>query len=720
MIAPRLLPSAARALLLGLVVFVIACMVYGRWTAKDWQRPIEYGITGIGGDVLGMQLAPIKAASEGSFPLIASKKIAAFGAPYEGSWDDFPTTEEFHVVVPGLLARWIGLFPALNLFGLLAHVTSALGFYLACRLLGYRREWACAGAAVFGFSLFIFARSLHHLSIGWAGHIPLMIVVARWAFSSSGAKTAEATVQASGTLLDRSRFLWAIGIAAITGVQHVYYTNMLVQFLGLAMLYHAFHRRWNLALRAVAVGTVAVVAFLIVNLDTFGSRIANGPNPGALIRTYQYLEYSGFKLADLFIPPAEYWITPLGQWGNRYFAEVILKGEVPVGSFLGIVGIAAFVWLAAAALRNLAVTPAHRPPWEAMLGLWVVIYATVGGLNAWAGSLGFVLFRSTTRYSVYLLALALLFAVRRLSSITLQWTPEKRIAAAFAVAMVALWDQVPRTPNEDPIQIAAAVDSDRTFAQEMESRLKPGAMVFQLPLMDFPECPIPGVPSYEHFRPYLYTKALRYSFGDVKGRPHSAWQNEVALLAPEEMMQRLESYGFGAICVNRGGYPDGGKELLEAAANRAATVFESPRKDLFCILLRPSDTPVLPPPGPYFGFGWGEAQRNAPGIQIRDCRGNSEIVLTNPGTEPAERYIQCFLLASDEREIKLSLDGEALASARLAPQRTARVQNMKVILKPGENRLAFASDAPPVLTMKGPQLFQLINFRVTGQPMTEQ
>ncbi len=701
-------PGTLRIILLVIITFFLACMFHGRWSAKDWQTPIEYGMDGPAGDVLGAQLAPIKAASEGNFPLIASKKIPAFGAPFEGSWDDFPFTEEFHIVIPGMLARWIGLFPALNLFGILAHVSSAVGFYLACRLLKYRREWAFAGAIVFGFSLFIFARSLHHLTVGWVGHIPLIIVVARWAFSNPKDED-------GGGLLNRSHLGWALAVAVISGVQHVYYTHMLIQFLGLAALYQAFHRQWKSAFLAVLVGTVAMLGFLTVNLDTLFSRIVNGPNPGAVVRSAQYLEYSGFKLADLFIPPSEYWISPLGEWGKRYFGEVILKGEVPVGSFLGVIGIAAFLWLIISAARNLAQHSIQRPPWEFLLAAWVVIYSTVGGLNAWIGSLGFTLFRSTTRYSIFLCALGLMYAVRRLGAVSIRWSTEKRVAIAACVALIALWDQVPRFANEDPADITKDVQRDRTFAEEMESHLRPGSMVFQLPVMDFPENPIPGVPSYNHFRPYLYTKALRYSFGDVKGRPQTAWQNEVALLAPEALMQRLESYGFGALYINLNGYADRAETYLQAAKDRAATVLNSPKGDLVCILLNPSSSPELPPPGPYFAQGWNEIERNRPDLLIRGCRGKGDVVVTNPGDEPVERYFQFILQGIDEREITIGFNG-ATNNVALKPGAVIRVENLKAVLKPGKNILSFETAAPAVQTMNGPLAFNVINFQLTEQP----
>ena len=37
----------------------------------------------------------------------------------------------------------------------------------------------------------------------------------------------------------------------------------------------------------------------------------------------------------------------------------------------------------------------------------------------------------------------------------------------------------------------------------------------------------PGVSSYDHFRPYLYSRSLRFSFGSMKGRDREKWQQQL-------------------------------------------------------------------------------------------------------------------------------------------------------------------------------------------------
>jgi hypothetical protein len=124
-------------------------------------------------------------------------------------------------------------------------------------------------------------------------------------------------------------------------------------------------------------------------------------------------------------------------------------------------------------------------------------------------------------------------------------------------------------------------------------------MIFQAPVMDFPESPVQGVGAYDHLRLYLSTDTLRFSFGSDKGRAREAWQREIPRLAPAAAMARLESYGFAALYVNRHGFPDQGAGLAQTlAAAGYAERLDDDTGDLYCVVLRPAQFPLLPEGGP--------------------------------------------------------------------------------------------------------------------------
>ena len=124
--------------------------------------------------------------------------------------------------------------------------------------------------------------------------------------------------------------------------------------------------------------------------------------------------------------------------------------------------------------------------------------------------------------------------------------------------------------------------------------------------MDFPESPAPGVPSYDHFRPFLYSHDLRYSFGSMKGRERERWQavvqakmfegatvNQEAQKVEFDLknftigINELRRLGFSAVYVNRNGFPDRAKGIEDALLELGYTKppIRNATGDLACIVL---------------------------------------------------------------------------------------------------------------------------------------
>jgi hypothetical protein len=570
---PSLRPDLARAGLLAIITILLWCTSYNRWTSDSWQTPLTYISDPDKGDVLGM-LAGIRAARDGHFSPFQFTNIPELGAPNGANWDDYPTTEKPLICFMGLLARFMGIFAAANFAVMLGHVLSALSFYAACRILNVLWTWSLAGALVFAFSRYAFAHGLHHLTVAYYWHVPLDLVVCEWLLRGKPMKW-------SG-----QHFIFAAIVAFITGVQNVYYTFMFAQFVVFAGLLQGWRHGWQRLLPAAAILGITAGAFLLINLNTFLYHVVYGDNEAAVIRSYHWLEIYGLKLVDLVVPPPDHAFSLFAWWGAHHLKEVVLSpGELPPSGYLGLIGLAATMGLAIVSIRR--VVYRSMLPLEAFLILWIIIYASVGGLNSVMGTLGFQLFRATTRYSIFILCIVLMYAVRRLSLLKIR-KPALVYGLPILIFLVAWWDQTPPTVSSQDLQeIATQVSSDRQFTEGMEAHLFPGAMVFQIPIIDFPECAAPGVGSYDHFRPYLYSKDLRFSFGSDKGRPQADWQHDLLQMNFNDFMTQLENKGFSAIYVNRNGFSDKGASLIKALkAMGFNDMIDSDRGDLFCVFLK--------------------------------------------------------------------------------------------------------------------------------------
>lgn len=695
---------------LAAICIAIWCTVYDRWSPENWNVPIEYGLNPAAADVKA-ELASFRMAQDGKlFPGVFHYE-PRLNAPYIANWNDYPSSEDLLAWGPGVLARIIGFYPAVNFLLLLVQVLAVLALYYAARRLKCDWKWAAVAALLYGLAPYAFAHSLHHVDIACYWHVPLGLLVCFWIANGNG-------------LRFRTRDYWiAIAVAVFTGLQNVYYTNIFIQLVGVSLVIRWMRhesRDWRVCLPPLSIGATAFGIFFLLAARAPLYALIHGHNSTATVRTYAQMEYYGLKLIDMFIPFPTHKFAPFAGLGRKYETMTILPAEVPPACYLGLVGIAAFLWLAVYTVRAAIVRPARKIPLEAVQVLWIVFYATVGGVNAFIGVFGFQLFRSTTRFCIVIMAIVLLFAIRRLSLIAKRWPSPWPVLAPLAIAVFGLFEILPPSAGEDIRYVSQVVNSDRTFSQEMEAALPKGGMVFQLPVMDFPESPAPGLSAYDHFRPYIYTKDLRFSFGTDKGRPQNAWQRVVAGLPAAQQIAALERYGFSGIYVNRDAYPDRAEGMLNRYRDAGANdIIESPLKDLACVVLHPSPNPELPPPGPFFSEGWYSEQDNADGQRVNLASGNATLTLTNPTGQPVQKYANFFMGSLAPRTVILEGDG-AYQSWHVDQHQPAKVVNLRLTLPTGESKVVFTTDAPGTLQQMGPVTFYIINFDLTDSPAPEQ
>ena len=574
----RLDTTALASLLV--VVLLAWCTANAKWTALQWSQPTAYTEPDKA-DVVHA-LAMMKAGAGGEFVPLAWKGSRDLGAPYDANWNDWPLVEELQIVFFSLLAKVFGLFAGLNLATVLGNLLAAITFYGVARFSDCSTVSAFVAALAFGLAPFIFAQSPFHLTTEYIWHVPLFLPVWRWASCEPG------------TTPRSPRFWFAVGVGFLTGLQSPYYTNILCQLTLLgAIILFCHNRSWPAFKSSLAVIGAAACAFALMNFDTWTYRAVHGSNTGALVREYKWLEIYGLKIVDMVIPPVTHHSHMLADFAAAHRAAAPLQDE---GSYLGFVGLAALALLVGTAIADVVRRRADSIPMEAWQVLWIVLFFSTGGFNAILGSLGFTLFRTGCRYSVVILAIALMYAAQRLTALQRETASHKpsgslplaAYAAAGALCCVILWDQVPRTPTATATAaIARQVEADREFVAAMEAALPDRAMVFQLPIMEFPEAPVPGVPPYDHFRPYLYSKNLRYSFGSMKGRPREDWQKELGKMAFKDAVAEIKNKGFAAIYINRNGFPDRGKALEDSLLEMGYTKppLRNATGELACIVL---------------------------------------------------------------------------------------------------------------------------------------
>lgn len=568
-------------MLLGVLVVVVVLgwlVGTGRWSGAAWSTPLQY-LDPYYSDVI-TTLTGMKAAHDGS-AVMFWKLIPGLGAPFEGNWNDFPSNEELVTLLLGILAKVFGMFVGLNAALLVTHVLAAVIFFLVARALDCARPWAFVGALAYGLAPYIFAQTPHHLGVASVWHLPLCVLVWTWLSDERG------------LALGTRRFWAALAIGALVGAMNVYYIAVFCQLtLGMALPAAVRARSWAPLRVPVAVVAIVVCSFALMHVDSWSYAAVHGKNPAAFVREYKWIEIYSLKLVDLLMPPPTHHVQVLADFGARHRASSVLQNE---GAYFGVVGVAALALLASPYVVEMLFRRRAPLPVEGWQVLWIWLYFSTGGLNTVVGAFGFTLLRAGGRTSAVILAIVLLYAARRLTALERAQVrggdasvARTSLLGGIVLAAVIVLDQVPSAPApEDIADVAAQVDADRAFVAQMEARLPAGALVFQLPVMEFPEGPVPGVGPYEHLRPFLFSRQLRFSFGSVRGRAQDAWQAELGRLPLEDRVAQLRARGFAAVVVNRKGFPDGGKAVIDAlrSVGPGSAPFENAIGDLVCVPL---------------------------------------------------------------------------------------------------------------------------------------
>jgi hypothetical protein len=570
-----------RATLLAAGLALVWCLAYGRTSRMAWTTPVSYQ-----GDAWFV-LATLKAARDGHIVPLVPITVPELNAPFGANWNDFLRQHKLQLWLAGVLARGLGLFAASNLVLLLAHVLAGCSLYGVARYFRARPEWALAGAAVFAFSPFLFYRGLDHLTLTYCWPIPLGILLVSWGFSPRGIP-----------FLSR-RFWIGLLVVVVAGLHNIYYAGLLAQFLALAGLAPLLRGgRRSLALSPWLLLLALGGTVLLDNANMLAYRAAHGPGLPSLLRPYGNLERYALKPIELLLPAPGWGLFP-NPLAAAYTQGALYRGEMG-SAYLGLAGLMGLLAMCLSAFRGHRQRRRGYVPAALLALAWILAYSVVGGLNGLLGTLGFVWFRATNRYSVWILALVLLWSVGRLSRAPFARRRGLSVAAAALATGVALLDQ--RPPGSPAAQVAEArqrIDSDQAFVRSLEASLPPGAMVFMLPVVDHPEgARVRKATDYEHLRPYLFADRLRFSYGSDKGRPREEWQRRIEELPPEAMASELEGFGFAGLILNRKAYEDGGEALrLALATGGRGEGLSSPDGDFLFVRLRPSATPRLPEVG---------------------------------------------------------------------------------------------------------------------------
>ena len=541
---------------------------------------------------------------------------------------------------------------------------------------------------------YLWVRDTVHINLSYCWHVPLLWVVTSWFWQRRS--------------LSVRSWLAVLALCAVTAWQNPYYWFFWLVMLLPCWAVPLLQKQLRPALGPLFVTAVSTFFVFLGQLDSLLGWISYGKGH-PFVRSLNELQLYSLRLPEFFLPQGHRWVR-FDEWAYlNYYIPMARDGGEKDSSYMGFLGCAALIYLVAVGLRRLW---CRRPvPFAFGMIAWLSAFMVSGGLTMLAGSFGFLLFRCAGRSSIVIQAGLLLFLSLRLT----RWATfqGKRIFWLLPLLIFTGWDCIPPY-LEDRDEAANYVTNQRATVSFLEEKLPARSMVFQWPMMEYPESfRNRGMWHYEPLMAYLYSKDLRFSYGNCRNRPESQWQYHLADKSPQAMVDELESYGFSALWLYTNGMSPSESSLWRNW-NRVPD-FRSPNADLWIYLLKPAPRPVLPELEPCRVLSpafYGEETDDRLGLKWRWVWGRARIDLLLPNPCPY-RFRFGLSALGGPRTIEIRLDGKlfrrVLAPAQYGVYRQVEFDLSQ--LKPGDHRLELIPDGSALPPLKdGRRLtFQYIN-----------
>jgi hypothetical protein len=380
-------------------------------------------------------------------------------------------------------------------------------------------------------------------------------------------------------LPDTRTLLAAVALVVLAAVQSPYFASIALQLVLLASLRGWLAGRREVAKFGLLLAVVGGVALYLAGLNVRLHERSAGPNVELSPRNLEPLVSSGLRVPDLFFP-FTHPIRPWSDFAQKHYFDAGNPLTEYGSAFLGLLGSGLMVGLLVTAVSRAFRGRWREVPWQAWVIVYVLLFSIVGGLDYVLGVVVTTSLPATTRYSVVISCALLLWGADLATNMRSHRARVVVIAVAALFGCFELFGMRGAEAAEQDRTTRDTVRKDREFVWELERQVRAGASVFQLPVTDFPsQVGHHRMGSCEHFRPFLWTESLKFSFGTDKGRPREAWQRKLPASA-SDLVKQLRERQFSALMLNRKGFPDAGQALEKDLSGLARRITPPNDSDL--------------------------------------------------------------------------------------------------------------------------------------------
>jgi phosphoglycerol transferase len=484
-----------------------------------------------------------------------------------------------------------------------------------------------------------------------------------------------------------------------------------------------------------------IVLFLFAfNLPSSFYQLQNGKNPEVAIRYPAESEIYGLKVVQLLIPLTDHRISVFAKLSRTYASTSSLVNENSFAT-LGLIGGIGFIILLLSIFYQLFTKSIlddneilKKIKYLSVLNLSAVLLATVGGIGTVIAYLFFPEIRAYNRISIFI-AFFCIAAIMILLDLLLRKYSENKIkkyaivGCILIVLFFGIYDQTSDKFVPDYKNIKEVFISDEHFVKDIEKTYPDDTKVFQLPYVPFPENPpVYRMTDYDHFRAYLHSVNITWSYGAMKGRDGDLWQREIVKKSLDKMLEDLSFSGFNGIYLDSYGYPDNGKEMisrLSSALKTSPIVSENKRLYFFDMtdynrLKFLSSTEFVRNKNQFqnlLKLDWQDSCSDLEennGETWRWCSSEGTLMVINPSDKERTFLINTTFSTGYSDFSRLKIDGISISENLYVNNQGYHYQK-KIDLPPGRSVIKFRSDAQRVYAPGDPRylVFRIDDFQIT-------
>jgi phosphoglycerol transferase len=715
--------------------FAVVFVIYQPWGSRV-RLPISYGQ-----DATFFATVAKNIAKTGSYH--ATDRL---GAPYGQELYTFPPGgDRFHHLVQWVISRFTSDgFLILNLYYWLSFVAIAIVAFIVLRNLRVGPLVAGGASVLYSVLPYHFWRTTQHLPLTSYYAVPLVVLLAFWIIDER-VPLWRGSAQGWSRRDRRIRLAAVAGCAALLGSTGAYYAVFgAVVVAGIGLLTALRRRRWTPVLMALPIAATIVAVLILCLVPEIFYRMEHGPTLDSAQRSASESMQYGLNLTQMVTPAPGHRVGFLSALGDAAAATPVPNEG---GAYLGLVGVVGFVVGSLSVLVRGGGRDGSDDRIERLGSIsWIaVLLGVTGGVGFALAVAGFTWIRSWNRVSVFIaftsLAVVAVLADRALA----RWSgqsgrsPGHRLlpaAVVLIVTAVGAADQVPTGLPPDYETVRSIYGSDQAFFGEMSDGLDADAMVFQLPMVYFPEHAPWGIDgragSYDHLRGYLLgDDDLRWSAGGTRGT-ESDWQEGWVAQPTPTFLRGLVAAGFDALYVDTLGYQDRGAELdREVRPLIGPPAGESGDGRLRWYDLRDFSAEVRADFGDgafaalgeavlrsvrtEFQHGLGQIQESADGT-FRSMSADAAVLLVNAFEEPQRLRIAFRPRVSAEANLHVSGSGFDKVYGIGPNPETIEIE---LSVPPGRSTLRLETDAPPQALGTTSGQVQLFDFSIAPSAVHE-